>query len=989
MKNKSVRLFFAVLALGLIILIGGHAQQLSRIAYGATPAANQLFLPLVRSSDRGAQTPTATATTPGNPPPVGNISLARFVEQTLKTSDANVVVDANGGSHMAFYYYESTFDDHPTSAVYAYCPSQCEQGDRWQQVQLAEAVNEVQLALDPAGKPRLLIRADSEVHIPGQDYIFAECNDTCTTVGGWTLTLIASTSNMTGFELQDDELPQRSFALDPAGRPRFVYVDNNGQTSPAHRGAYYAFCDSECTNRDQWQEVRVNTVIEQPQYRDEGIYYPSLAFTADGKPRLATADFSALDDSGGMAYIACDANCEDTANWHKVVLAPRGGGAEPSADIEVDAEGRPRIAFYQESLLDNQGKRLFYFWCNDGCLEAANWHQHDLELTSFDGQEPDLELDSRGNPRIAYADWNSGGLGYAWCDQACDSDAAQWEHKLIETRTDLQEAWDVPFPLDHCDAGFWNSLTPTLDLVGDKAHVAYDATYHARCYYDDNPNDNIPPDWHYGLVMRSVRQLVFTQPFTQPSDPGAPTATRTPTPTATATATQTPTITPTPSPTPVSITKRSARFAEPQGQTSSASTAVDGTGGRHLAYVSNETQTAAYGYCATSCENPAGWQTVTLADAANEVQMELDLSGNPRLLIRRTSSIHADGYDYLYAQCDGGCTAAESWEVVQVASARGGSAYEQQDARQPQRSFELDPNGRPRLVYIDENATADPFHVGVYYTWCDAGCTNALAWQEVRITEVVQWDGVIEGQERALYLALAFSPEGYPRVITAEFFPLNGGENRLTYIECDELCEVGYLWQKVQLYERGEGPIPAVDLEIDAQGHPHVAFYQGKTEAIMPDGSRPMQPESVLYATCPQDHCMTVMNWDAQHIGVQGVNGPGPDLELDAQGRPRIAYTHGEKGGIGYSWCNGDCLSYTDGTWQHGIIETRTELQSAWPVTDPANCAQGGWQGWAPALMLPASGDPQVAYDAAYVAACAGQDVVVQSAVRLVTFAQP
>jgi hypothetical protein len=988
MGDKSVQYLLVIIALSFAILTAGYARQFSQDVYGATPAANQIYLPLISGSGEATQTPTATPTTPSNSP-VGSISLARFAEQTWKTSNANVSVDGNGGVHVAFYYYESTFDERPTAAVYAYCPSQCDQSDRWQQVQLAEQVNEVQLALNAAGKPRLLIRRNSEVYANGQDYLFASCDDNCTTIGGWTLTLIASSFGTNMLEMQDDELPQRTFALDPAGRPRFVYLDNNHQVSPNHRGVFYLFCDSQCTNRSQWQEVRINTVVEQPQYRDENFYYPALTFTADGKPRLATADFSALDDSSGLAYIACDDNCGDPASWRKVILAARGGGAEPSADIAVDADGRPRIAFYQEALLDNQGKRLFYLWCNDNCLDAANWQQRDLGLNSFDGQEPDLQLDGSGRPRIAYADWNSGGLGFAWCDVACDAANAQWNHQLIETRTDLGTAWNVPFPRDHCDAGLWNSLTPTLFLAGDKAHVAYDATYHARCYYDDNPNDNIPPDWHYGLVMRSVRLLVFTQPFNPPTDPTTPTVTRTPTPTATATATQTPTLTPTPSPTPVAISKRSALFADTQGQTSSASVATDANGGLHMAFVAETTQTAAYRYCATSCANPASWQTVPLAAAVNEVQLELDLAGNPRLLIRRASAIDAGGYDYLYAECDGGCTTSAGWSVLQVASARGGATVEQQDARQPQRSFELDPGGRPRFVYVDENATTDPVHVGVYYAWCDTGCTDLMAWQEVRITELVQWDGVIEDQERARYLALAFTPEGYPRLVTAEFSPLFGGATVFGYFACDELCELGYLWQKARLYDRGDGPIPVADLEIDADGHPHMAFYQGTTEGYLPDGSRVILPESLFYASCSQGNCMNVQNWQARHIGVSGVNGPGPDLELDAQGRPRIVYSKGEVGGIGYAWCDADCLSYGDGNWQHGVIENRADLQNAWPMSDPTHCTDDGWQGWTPTLALAANGDAHVAYDAAYVAQCGGQDVVLQRAIRLVTFVLP
>ena len=992
MSAKLLRSLFLILALTLSIVAAAYVRQLSLAAEGVAPLANQVYLPILQGGrSQDVETPTATPTKPGNPPD-DSLRLARFAEQTWKTSNANVRIDAAGGVHIAFYYYESIFEERPTTAVYAFCASQCNQAGSWQSVQLAEEVNEVQLALSPAGKPRLLIRTRSTLFPNGKDYHFAACDDNCAQASGWSVTYILSSHGTASVDYQEDEMPQRSFALDPAGRPRFVYLDRNTLVEPDHLGVFYAFCDAQCTQQASWQQTRITEVIPSP-FRMETLYYPALAFTPDGKPRLATAEFFPLNDGEAMlAYFECNDACTESESWRKVTLLPRGGGSEPSADLAIDANGRPRIAFYQESTLDG-GKRLFYLWCNGGCLDAANWQQRDLGLDTFDGQEPDLELDRGGRPRIAYADYNTGGLGYAWCNEGCDTANAQWQHKVIETRTDLQTAWNVPFPRDHCDAGLWNSLTPTLAFGADgNAYVAYDATYHARCYYDDNPNDNIPPDWHFGLVMRSVRLVAFAQPFTQPTDPptpSSPTSTWTPTPTATGTATPTPTVTPTPSPTPVSITKRSALFADAQAQTSSASVATTGNGGLHRAFVFDETQTAGYSYCATGCQNPASWQTISLASAVNEVQLKVDPAGKPRLLIRRASTTYADGYDYLYAQCDGNCTVVNNWDLAHVATARGGANFEQHDAQQPQRSFALDPTGRPRFVYVDENATVDPVHVGVYYAWCDAGCTDALAWQEVRITELVQWFGEIEDQERALYLALAFTPQGYPRLITAEFFPLQGQEARLTYIACDELCELGYIWQKTQLYERGEGAIPSADLVIDAEGHPHVAFYQGKTEAIMPDSSRPLQPESIIYATCQQSHCMTANNWDARHIGVSGANGPGPDLELDAQGRPRIAYTKGETGGIGYSWCDADCVSYSEGVWQHGVIETGAELQSAWPMSVPPQCARGGWQGWAPTLVLPTSGDAHVAYDAAYVAHCSGQDEVVRRAARLVTFVEP
>ncbi|MCX6048990.1 MAG: hypothetical protein NT075_28145, partial [Chloroflexi bacterium] len=387
-------------------------------------------------------------------------------------------------------------------------------------------------------------------------------------------------------------------------------------------------------------------------------------------------------------------------------------------------------------------------------------------------------------------------------------------------------------------------------------------------------------------------------------------------------------------------------------------------------------------------------QGVAFMENVNEVQLKLDPAGKPRLLIRTASAPGSDGNDYYYAACDDNCTQESGWSLVGITSATGGAKYEQHDAEQPQRSFALDPAGRPRFVYLDDNSAVDPLHVGVYYAYCDNHCTDQTQWQETRITELVQWDGKIEDQERALYLSLAFTPDGKPRLITAEFYPLEGKAAELTYFECDSSCDLGYVWAKVKLYARGEGPLPSADLAIDADGHPHVAFYQEKIDDVG------VQRQHLWYATCKETNCMTPMNWNARAMAFDARNGGAPDLALDAQGQPRIAYTYGEHGGIGYSWCNANCESYA-GQWQHSVIESGAQLQTVLPISYPANCDAGGWTGLTPTLVLPATGSPQVAYDATYYAHCLSDDnpndttpatwhdELLMRAARLVVFTQP
>lgn len=979
-----------LLLLILFFVAAGWQTQTAYAVDESTAPAAQLFLPLIQRAVPAA-TPTPGATSAPTPAPTPAPTLAFFLDPSWKTSDASVAVDAQGSQHVAFYYYEPKIEQRPQSAVYAYCASQCENPGSWQTVALAQDqdVNEVQLALNGAGKPRLLIRTATTVNASGNDFYYAACDDVCTTATNWSLTLVHSNSGIATVELQDDELPQRSFALDPLGRPRFIYVDRTN----SNYGIFYAFCDSDCNRADAWQQTRINRVQQTP-YRDDDVYYPSLTFTADGWPRVASADFFPLTDGdSALAYYECNARCDQSDSWQVVSLALRGSGAEPSADIEVDGAGRPRIAFYQEALLEGKGKRLFYLWCNDNCLDAARWQQVDLGLNSFDGQEPDLELDRQGRPRIAYADWNAGGIGLAWCNEQCDTTAAKWEHKLIEDRTKLYSAWPVAYP-PHCDGGLWDGLSPTLVLAPNgNPYIAFDGVYHAHCLYDDNPTDNNPPVSKMHLIVRTARLLAFAAPYPLLPDPAPPTPGATSSPTA---ATPTPSVTSTPTPVtptatvtppPVTLQKTLAFFTETRWQTSNTTVAVDANGGKHMAFYYVDTGAAenptfaSYFYCPGQCEQDSNWNGLNFAAQVDEVQLALNANGKPNLLIRTASLLYAGGHDYYYAVCSGDCTQVAGWSLGYVLSTHGTASVEQHDTEQPQRSFALDPDGRPRFVYLDRNELVDPAHIGLFYAFCDSNCTVSGEWQEARISEVIQEPGHFDW-EVALYPTLAFTSDGRPRLITAEFYPLEGKDATLAYYECNGMCELGYTWSKVQLYARGEGPLPSADLAIDAAGHPHVAFYQEQTDDV--SGPRP----HLWYATCQETHCMTAFNWNAQDIGLAARNGGAPDLALDSQRRPRIAYLHGASGGIGYSWCDSNCTAAWAATWQHGLIETGNELQSAWPIELPTQCDAGEWQARTPTLALSTAGEPQVAYDAAYVAHCATDEVLMRTG-RLVVFTQP
>lgn len=510
---------FIVLPLCASLVLVSLVSAALLLSQGGTPAlaqdtaeaAHQLYLPLVQEGqpETPPTAPPPTTPPPTTPPPTAVPATpqpleldALFADTEWRTNSASIATDGADNIHLGFTYYHGLAEDAPTNGVYVTCEANCADGASWQGVLMGEGVDEIQIALTPQGQPRVLYRIASASN--GWNYFYAACESNCALPARWTVTYITSSEGMAPVELSDDELPQRYFALDPMGRPRFVY----GDRAPRHLGTFYAFCDADCTDRANWYEVRINEDNgNSGPYRDEDFYYPALTFTPAGQPRVVV-DGVSMEDEFYLFYVACDRSCDQANNWSSVPLFDRGSGYEVSYDVAVDAQGRPRIAFFEGAQLGGGGNRLWYAWCNGDCTQPANWQRSEMGLPTSEGQEPDLELDGAGRPHVAYALYSEGGLGYSICQGNCESGSANWQHEVLESRNDLQMAWPVAMP-SHCDGGLWDGLTPSLALGSDDApHIAYDITYYARCHYVGE--DQWEPWSEMNLVWRAVRVLFPT-----------------------------------------------------------------------------------------------------------------------------------------------------------------------------------------------------------------------------------------------------------------------------------------------------------------------------------------------------------------------------------------------------------------------------------------------------------------------------------------------
>ncbi len=505
------------IGLGLLVLIG-LAHTASVAAQPKTdqwPTLTRTLtvrpLPAATSTERAAGDSFVflpMISRPPAPPLPPPSPAAFFVQPTIKTGSASVAIDEFGGLHLAYADY-LPFAEHP-AAVYLYCApgANCANGSNWHGVALADYVNEVQLALTRGGQPRLLIRARSQTAGLDWDYFYAECNQTCTEPNQWGGALVSSSYGTAIFDLYDDTSPQRSFALDHQDRPRFIYQDRNYPIEPDHIGAFYMACEADCTNWLNWTETQISRTDGSFDY--EVFEYPSLAFTANGQPRVA-AMIDPLGLDTAFYYVACDSNCGDVNQWQRVKLFERDSGPYVSWDIEVDKNDRPRIAFHKGATLDNTGEQLYFASCTSDCLNDAAWQKLNLGLGSGVGKHPDLEFNPQAQPRIAYIRSLGNGLGYVSCNTGCEGGQANWHNTIVETATTLDEEYPVARP-PHCDAGLWSGLSPVLSIdSGGHPRVAYDAVYDTRCWYDD-PNDGLPPYPVFEQIWHSVRGVIFPQP---------------------------------------------------------------------------------------------------------------------------------------------------------------------------------------------------------------------------------------------------------------------------------------------------------------------------------------------------------------------------------------------------------------------------------------------------------------------------------------------
>jgi hypothetical protein len=470
----------------------------------------RVYLPQVRGT--GNPSPQPPAPQPPAPQP-GGVDGAFFFEPEAKTASSSTAIDAQGGLHVAYYYYRSE-NEGGANVVYSYCAppaNRCTTEAGWQRVELFGPVESVQLQLTPEGKPRLLAEETglrNSIYLR-TFYTYAECDENCLNAASWRSTEVDAV--LAGYIPAPRETPRRNFALDRLGRPHFIASDFGSSVNNETRyGSFLYGCETACSDVANWTVAPFtpqNPDSGRADYLDNAV----LKFTAANQPR-ALGEYRPTNPDDGyvtqIAYFACDGACDDAMNWSMTPLSPRGDGPKPAWDLELTAEGQPRAVVFHESTGDERSYRLFFFQCAADCASESSWTTVNLALPEHVGLGADLALDSAGRPRVAHLS-NSAILVYSWCQNSCGT-SDSWLHGIAERPEALDAARVVVIP-SGCVTGLWDNygVSMALDPQGNP-RISYDATYQAQCAH--NPKPGQPPTAGFYEVAHLIRMYITYQP---------------------------------------------------------------------------------------------------------------------------------------------------------------------------------------------------------------------------------------------------------------------------------------------------------------------------------------------------------------------------------------------------------------------------------------------------------------------------------------------
>lgn len=392
---------------------------------------------LVATNAAGETRATTSVTVGGTPPPPPP-AAAFFLPGEAPMRGLDVAYDAQGGLHITFIRHSQQPDGE--QVVYAYCaPAQnCNNVANWTNTTIATGrMGGTQIEVTSDGRPRIVFEPNySFTH---SNYVYAECNASCTVAGNWSSYQFTTQAVELPSAFGNETRRRDWFRLDPQGRPRMLV--------PLKGIAYYGSCDTNCSQAENWifTEIRVR----EGDFVERGLEWPVLRFGPDGRLHaLASNQLRAV-------YLTCAATCEQAVNWEFVFLSGWYNNITPGEldvvsfewDLDVRNDGRVLVGVGGSRLTDGNKLVLFFWSCTSACTNLANWSG--VTFDNLATGSLDVEFDRQGVPSFLFGGKRaSDGLSITTVvtcisGDNCYGPEARWNGRIVDTHTAMENELPV------------------------------------------------------------------------------------------------------------------------------------------------------------------------------------------------------------------------------------------------------------------------------------------------------------------------------------------------------------------------------------------------------------------------------------------------------------------------------------------------------------------------------------------------------------------
>lgn len=322
-------------------------------------------------------------------------------------------IDKYGARHLA---YETVAAN--KEVRYGHCASSCASADNWQFVTLASmglSGGYVRFALDSEDRPHLMW-VKRESFMSDAVFTYARCEGDCA-------------SDSKAWKVVELPLPGAHggsgsdwFTLDPSGRPRFLFTDGGG----THLGG----CDSGCDDVANWWRRKLFDASSPEEL--------NLAFDPAANAHIAFLNGNQLN------FLACEGSCESLpADWIAIAL-----GHSPRYAMRLHGS-KVRIAYW-DGFPGSEGdsalaeKSIHYAFCDSQCNQPERWGLFAIGAPEGHGQYGlDLALDPEGRPVIAYGDDTPRSVFVARCESDCEGEGAAWQSVMVDRTEELNDDIDL------------------------------------------------------------------------------------------------------------------------------------------------------------------------------------------------------------------------------------------------------------------------------------------------------------------------------------------------------------------------------------------------------------------------------------------------------------------------------------------------------------------------------------------------------------------